>query len=115
MGCKHYKRAAKMMCQECHKFYTCRFCHEDVSNHPIDRYAVEYMACMYCLRIQVGIGLDWIFQYGIISSPWVVNASIVTRFSENIIVIFVTFGAMTRLSSNSYPFLIVMDWIDCDG
>ena len=46
-----------MMCPECHKFYTCRFCHQDNCTHDIDRYAVEYMACMHCLRIQVSIGI----------------------------------------------------------
>ncbi len=56
MGCKHYMRGAKMMCPECHKFFTCRFCHNDACTHEIDRYAVEYMACMYCLRIQVSFG-----------------------------------------------------------
>ena len=44
-----------MMCPECRKFFTCRFCHDENCTHTIDRYAVEYMACMYCLRIQVGL------------------------------------------------------------
>lgn len=45
-----------MMCPECHQFFTCRFCHDEACAHKIDRYAVKYMACMYCLRIQVGFG-----------------------------------------------------------
>lgn len=48
-------------------------------------------------------GWDWIFSYEIISSQLAVNASIATKFSENIIVMFAIFGVMTKPSSNSYP------------
>ena len=55
LGCEHYLRGAKMLCPDCHRFFTCRFCHNASCEHEMDRYAVEYMACMYCLRIQVVI------------------------------------------------------------
>lgn len=42
-----------MLCPECNRFFTCRRCHDAVSTHILDRYSVQAMACMYCLRIQV--------------------------------------------------------------
>jgi hypothetical protein len=36
-GCKHYKRAAKLQAHCCGKWFACRFCHDEVSDHNIVR------------------------------------------------------------------------------
>lgn len=62
LGCQHYQRGAKMLCPECHQFFTCRLCHDAACTHSIDRYKVEYMACMYCFRIQVVLNPNYNVQ-----------------------------------------------------
>lgn len=39
LGCKHYQRGAKLQAHCCGKWFTCRFCHDEVSNHNIVRWA----------------------------------------------------------------------------
>ncbi|XP_050375390.1 zinc finger protein BRUTUS-like isoform X2 [Argentina anserina] len=51
-GCKHYKRNCKVHASCCGKLYTCRFCHDEVSDHSMDRKATTEMMCMRCLKIQ---------------------------------------------------------------
>ncbi|XP_030545801.1 zinc finger protein BRUTUS-like isoform X1 [Rhodamnia argentea] len=51
-GCEHYKRNCKLRAACCDKLYTCRFCHDNVSDHTMDRKATAEMMCMRCLRIQ---------------------------------------------------------------
>ncbi|XP_050386349.1 zinc finger protein BRUTUS-like isoform X2 [Argentina anserina] len=51
-GCQHYKRNCKLLAACCGKLYTCRFCHDIVSNHPMDRKETSKMMCMRCLTIQ---------------------------------------------------------------
>ncbi|KAK7398904.1 hypothetical protein VNO78_10078 [Psophocarpus tetragonolobus] len=51
-GCEHYKRNCKLRAACCGKLYTCRFCHDNVSDHSIDRKATSEMMCMRCLSIQ---------------------------------------------------------------
>lgn len=36
-GCKHYKRNCKVRASCCGKLFTCRFCHDEVSDHSMDR------------------------------------------------------------------------------
>lgn len=76
------------MCPECHKFFTCRFCHNDACTHEIDRYAVEYMACMYCFRIQV-LSLCVVENRNVPE-----NANTATKFSGTTIATSATSGAM---------------------
>jgi hypothetical protein len=38
LGCKHYQRACKLQAHCCGKWDTCRFCHDEVSDHSITRY-----------------------------------------------------------------------------
>lgn len=38
LGCKHYQRACKLQAHCCGKWDTCRFCHDEVSDHTITRY-----------------------------------------------------------------------------
>lgn len=38
-GCKHYKRNCKLVASCCNKSYTCRHCHDEATDHVMDRYA----------------------------------------------------------------------------
>ncbi|KAJ3331109.1 hypothetical protein HDU76_004063 [Blyttiomyces sp. JEL0837] len=51
-GCKHYQRATKLQAHCCGKWYSCRFCHDEVSDHNIIRNLTTTMMCMYCLTVQ---------------------------------------------------------------
>ncbi|GMJ10846.1 BRUTUS, embryo defective 2454 [Hibiscus trionum] len=51
-GCEHYKRNCKLHAACCGKLFTCRFCHDNVSDHSMDRKATLEMMCMSCLKIQ---------------------------------------------------------------
>ncbi|KAJ7975142.1 zinc finger protein-related [Quillaja saponaria] len=51
-GCEHYKRNCKLRAACCGKLFTCRFCHDNVSDHSMDRKATLEMLCMSCLNIQ---------------------------------------------------------------
>ncbi|GAV65874.1 Hemerythrin domain-containing protein/zf-CHY domain-containing protein/zf-RING_2 domain-containing protein [Cephalotus follicularis] len=51
-GCEHYKRNCKLRAACCGKLFTCRFCHDKVSDHSMDRKATSEMMCMCCLKIQ---------------------------------------------------------------
>ncbi|XP_011071734.1 zinc finger protein BRUTUS-like At1g18910 isoform X1 [Sesamum indicum] len=51
-GCKHYKRNCKLLAPCCNKLYTCIRCHDDQTDHSVDRKAITKMMCMKCLLIQ---------------------------------------------------------------
>jgi zinc finger-like protein len=51
-GCAHYKRNCKLKAACCNQLFTCRFCHDEVSDHSMDRKATKEMMCMKCLQIQ---------------------------------------------------------------
>ncbi|KAJ8769822.1 hypothetical protein K2173_008228 [Erythroxylum novogranatense] len=51
-GCEHYKRNCKLRAACCGKLFTCRFCHDKVSDHSMDRKATSEIMCMRCLKIQ---------------------------------------------------------------
>ncbi|KAM7479689.1 hypothetical protein LguiA_027902 [Lonicera macranthoides] len=51
-GCEHYKRNCKLRADCCGMLFTCRFCHDKVSDHPMDRKETVEMMCMRCLEIQ---------------------------------------------------------------
>ncbi|PKI43844.1 hypothetical protein CRG98_035678, partial [Punica granatum] len=51
-GCEHYKRNCKLRAACCGKLFPCRFCHDKVSDHSMDRKATAEMLCMRCLEIQ---------------------------------------------------------------
>lgn len=51
-GCKHYKRKVKLQANCCGKWYTCRFCHDDVEDHNLIRRETKNMFCMLCSEIQ---------------------------------------------------------------
>ena len=50
--CNHYKRNCKIECFECQKIYPCRFCHDDVEDHTLNRFQVVNMMCNFCDKLQ---------------------------------------------------------------
>ena len=48
LGCKHYRRNVKLQCSACNRWYTCRFCHDEVEDHSLNRRATKHMLCMLC-------------------------------------------------------------------
>ena len=36
-GCEHYKRNCKLVAACCNKLFTCRFCHDKISDHTMER------------------------------------------------------------------------------
>eukprot|EP00250_Pteridium_aquilinum_P020433 c24812_g1_i2 orf=124-4074(-) len=51
-GCEHYKRNCKVRAFCCGVLFPCRFCHDKVSDHTMNRQATKEMMCMRCLEIQ---------------------------------------------------------------
>jgi hypothetical protein len=39
LGCSHYKTGCKLSAPCCNKWFPCRFCHDAISDHKIDRYS----------------------------------------------------------------------------
>lgn len=52
LGCPHYRRACKMRAPCCQKLFTCRLCHDQASDHTVDRGEVKEMLCMRCGTLQ---------------------------------------------------------------
>ena len=52
LGCKHYHRKCKIVPACCNVPFPCRFCHDDNSDHVMDRYNTKEMQCMKCALIQ---------------------------------------------------------------
>ena len=48
LGCAHYKRNIKLQCSACSRWYTCRFCHDAVEDHMLNRRETKNMLCMLC-------------------------------------------------------------------
>ncbi|KAI4207609.1 MAG: hypothetical protein LQ346_000416 [Caloplaca aetnensis] len=48
LGCPHYKRNIKLQCSACYRWYTCRFCHDEVEDHSLNRRETRNMLCMLC-------------------------------------------------------------------
>ena len=48
LGCAHYRRYNKLQCNTCGKWVTCRFCHDEVEDHTLQRSKTKYMLCMLC-------------------------------------------------------------------
>ncbi|RYO89667.1 hypothetical protein DL762_003116 [Monosporascus cannonballus] len=47
-GCDHYRRNVKLQCSTCNRWYTCRFCHDQVEDHALVRKETKNMLCMLC-------------------------------------------------------------------
>lgn len=56
LGCPHYKRNIKLQCSTCYRWYTCRFCHDEVENHSLNRRETKNMLCMFCRCAQPAAG-----------------------------------------------------------
>lgn len=52
LGCQHYQRNVKLQCYTCKKWYTCRFCHDEVEDHSLVRPMTKNMLCMLCGQAQ---------------------------------------------------------------
>ncbi|KAK3834439.1 MAG: hypothetical protein JOS17DRAFT_782750 [Linnemannia elongata] len=52
LGCKHYRRGCKLKANCCGRWFNCRFCHDDASDHIIVRSETKMMLCMHCQTIQ---------------------------------------------------------------
>lgn len=52
LGCPHYKRNIKLQCSACYRWYTCRFCHDEVEDHSLNRRETKNMLCMLCVCAQ---------------------------------------------------------------
>lgn len=52
LGCQHYHRNVKLQCFTCKRWYTCRFCHDEVEDHHLIRRDTENMLCMLCGHAQ---------------------------------------------------------------
>eukprot|EP01139_Manchomonas_bermudensis_P005500 Amastigsp_a175225_370.p1 type:complete len:348 gc:universal Amastigsp_a175225_370:1103-60(-) len=52
MGCKHYQRKCKKRAPCCGFLYPCRLCHDEQSDHAIDRFKVTEVWCMVCKTLQ---------------------------------------------------------------
>jgi len=48
LGCKHYMRNVKVQCNDCRRWYTCRYCHDEVEKHLLVRKEIRNMLCMLC-------------------------------------------------------------------
>lgn len=53
LGCPHYKRNIKLQCSACDRWYTCRFCHDEVEDHSLNRRETKNMLCMLCGHAQL--------------------------------------------------------------
>ncbi|KAL0408886.1 UNVERIFIED_CONTAM: Zinc finger protein BRUTUS [Sesamum radiatum] len=57
-GCEHYKRNCKLRAACCGKLVACRFCHDEVSDHSMDREVYHCPFCNLC-RVGKGLGIDF--------------------------------------------------------
>ncbi|KAJ8536429.1 hypothetical protein K7X08_034830 [Anisodus acutangulus] len=51
-GCNHYKRNNKLLAPCCKKLFRCIRCHDETTDHSLDRKTITQMMCMKCLKIQ---------------------------------------------------------------
>lgn len=52
LGCEHYERACLLVSPCCDREFVCRHCHNEASDHTLDRYNVTRLRCMRCGTIQ---------------------------------------------------------------
>lgn len=52
LGCMHYKRNVKVQCFDCHRWFPCRYCHDQLNDlafpHHLRRKLTRNMLCMLC-------------------------------------------------------------------
>jgi uncharacterized CHY-type Zn-finger protein len=47
LGCRHYRRGAKLQCSTCNHWATCRYCHDEQEDHKLIRYPLRLSVCIY--------------------------------------------------------------------
>jgi hypothetical protein len=52
LGCQHYQRSVKVQADCCKKWVNCRLCHDEGSDHIMDRTKTRNMLCMVCGTVQ---------------------------------------------------------------
>lgn len=56
IGCEHYRRKCALLAQCCGRIFTCRLCHDQESDHTMNRHEVQILQCLVCgLQQQVSI------------------------------------------------------------
>jgi len=50
--CEHYTRQCDVVAMCCNQVFGCRLCHDESSDHKIDRHATEEMVCRVCKKRQ---------------------------------------------------------------
>lgn len=55
-GCSHYKVNCKFYAECCKRWFTCRFCHDERSNHKMNRHETRFCLCMFCGTSQKAVG-----------------------------------------------------------
>lgn len=48
IGCEHYQRKIEIYATCCQKWFSCHICHNEVSDHPIDRHLIQNIKCLLC-------------------------------------------------------------------
>ena len=75
-SCEHYDRKHKIIAKCCGKIVNCRFCHDDNSDHKMDRFSTTSVMCSECFLIQdvsnecVGCGIHFAKNYCGICRAW---------------------------------------------
>jgi uncharacterized CHY-type Zn-finger protein len=52
LGCTHYKRGCKLKSACCGEYFTCLRCHDEKKDHPMIRYDIERVLCLFCKKEQ---------------------------------------------------------------
>lgn len=52
-GCKHYSLNCLFFANCCDKWFSCRFCHDEVSDHQVNRHETRHCICILCGTVQV--------------------------------------------------------------
>ena len=51
-NCNHYQRPVFILAECCKKWFKCHICHNENSDHEMDRYKINKVKCSSCLTIQ---------------------------------------------------------------
>ena len=55
-GCVHYKVNCKFYTGCCNRWFPCRFCHDENSDHKMNRHETRFCLCMFCGTPQNAVG-----------------------------------------------------------
>ncbi|KAA6401120.1 MAG: putative E3 ubiquitin-protein ligase MIEL1 [Streblomastix strix] len=50
-GCAHYLRECSVQCPDCERFFPCRVCHDEISDHQLVRQKIAKVFCYRCNKI----------------------------------------------------------------